>query len=34
MVTLATNTPFDAGLAKDAVTARPTDAFPYAAPAA
>ncbi|WP_046729775.1 DUF4331 family protein [Streptomyces humi] len=34
MFSLVTNTPFDAGLTKDCVTARPTDAFPYVAPAA
>lgn len=33
MFSLATNTPFDTGLTKDCVTARPTDTFPYVAPA-
>ncbi|MBZ3904360.1 DUF4331 family protein [Streptomyces griseiscabiei] len=34
MFSLATNTPFDAGLTKDCVTARPTNTFPYVAPVA
>jgi hypothetical protein len=34
MLTLATNTPFDAGLTRDAVIARPAGTFPYVAPAA
>ncbi|MGW7543151.1 hypothetical protein ACWGKQ_18875 [Streptomyces sp. NPDC054770] len=34
MFSLAANTPFDIGLTKDCVTALPTDAFPYVAPAA
>ncbi|NEA99784.1 DUF4331 family protein [Streptomyces sp. SID13726] len=33
MFSLATNTPFDIGLTKSSVTARPTAAFPYVAPA-
>ena len=34
MFSLVTNTPFDIGLTKDCVTARPTDTFPYVAPVA
>ncbi|MBO4260527.1 DUF4331 family protein [Streptomyces griseorubiginosus] len=34
MFSLATNTPFDIGLSKDCVTARPTGTFPYVAPVA